>query len=236
MRDASNSEILDQLDQDMSRGNYLMLDNGYYYAVLARMSVFQDGGRWAMVFDQLACGNHDDGHESIQIRTYAHGNSIAHPNGPFVNRSRPTKDGPEGPTFIETDEGAFLSPDARTFRFRGSLFAVSHDPKAYADCGINLQDSSRIEAYELMRLSACRYPNTLHASEDEVRSRLSVDIPMVLRLYGWQHPNFAIGETMSQSPSIRAVAEFLEAGATGPFTDPGVDNIHWNNWPAGGNL
>jgi hypothetical protein len=230
------NEILQELDRDQSRSEIMSLDNGYLYPVLARMSVFLDGGRWAIVFDQFACNNHYEGHASIQFWTIAHGNCLTLPSGSGIVQALPSSNGPEGPTFIKTEMGAFLSPSARSFRFRGMLFGVSHDLKAYENAGVILQDPPRIEAFEVMRLSSVMYPGVFYATEEQVRSRICSDIPLVLRLYGWQHPDLGAGETMSQSPSIRAVAGFMEAGGTGPFIDPGIDNVHWKNWPAGGNL
>ncbi len=129
-----------------------------------------------------------------------------------------------------------LSDTAKSLCVQGQLVPVERDPEVYRKNGIELDDPDRIESHEVLRLLYPHFKELFHSPEAILRERLKVHVPLLLRLYGWQHPRIMEGELPSQSPSLMAIADMLAHGRWYDFVDPGTDNVHWRNWPAGGSL
>ncbi|MEV6924307.1 hypothetical protein AB0M46_07350 [Dactylosporangium sp. NPDC051485] len=69
--------------------------------------------------------------------------------------------------------------------------------------------------------------------EHELRRRISVDVPEVLRLDQWHHPDV---EPPSQSETFRHIADVLATGDIDRYAPSKPPNTHWSNWPESGSL
>jgi hypothetical protein len=234
----TKKDILDQLDAYAGKEYYQFpdLDHGYLYPVGARLSAYRDSDHWAILFDVLGYNPRSSQHGGISLNLHPFGNCLKRRRVPHeVDFLEPTSDGPEGPTF-DWDGLQLLSKAAKSICVHGQDLPVEHNLATYRKNGIRLSERPHIESHELLRLLYPRFKEVFHAPEKTLRARLAVNLPLVLRLYGWQHPRIMAGELPSQSPSIVAIAAMLKSGRVFSFFDPGVDNVHWSNWPDGGSL
>jgi hypothetical protein len=232
-------DILDQLDSraDPEHRQFPDLDSGGTYPVGARLSAYRDDNHWAILFETLGYTPPAGAHGGILLRLFGFGNCLTPRITPKeVDYIEVTADGPERPS-LEWGGGFYsLSDAAKSLSVQGQLVPVQHDHEVYKKHGIELDDPDRIESHEVLRLLYPHFKELFYAPEETLRGRLEVHVPLVLRLYGWQHPRIMDGERPSQSPSLVAIAEMLEHGRWYDFVDPGVDNVDWRNWPAGGSL
>jgi hypothetical protein len=80
------------------------------------------------------------------------------------------------------------------------------------------------------------YHDKLVATEDEIRERIPVDLPKVLELKAWFHPDLVNGELPSQNETFQQIAEVLETGDISCYRPTRQPNTHWSNWPDGGTV
>ncbi|MGC4864718.1 DUF7003 family protein [Micromonospora sp. DT53] len=76
----------------------------------------------------------------------------------------------------------------------------------------------------------------LLADEVELRQRIPPDIPEIMRLDQWHHPDLLQDTLPSQSMTFHQLADVLTTGDVGQYTPDMPPNTHWSNWPESGNL
>jgi hypothetical protein len=76
----------------------------------------------------------------------------------------------------------------------------------------------------------------LVATETEVRERVPNDIPRIIELHDWFHPDVVNGELPSENETFKQIAEVLETGSVVAYRPTHKPNTHWRNWPKGGTL
>ncbi|GAB3845942.1 hypothetical protein GCM10027610_063180 [Dactylosporangium cerinum] len=103
---------------------------------------------------------------------------------------------------------------------RGQAITVAAAP------GADLED--------VLRLLVPQHRDLLLADESELRRRIPADLPEVLRLDEWEHPDVH-QQPPSDSPTFRQIADVLVTGDVDRYT-PGPPNTHWSNWPESGSL
>lgn len=230
----SAREILEQLDACAERYEFPMLDNGYVHLAEARLHAFRDAGRWAMVIEVLGANNRADGHEGIDNCLHLFGNCLTVEPGTcdegFIN---PTSDGPEGPTF---DEYRTVRREAKTIRIRGEVVEIPSREVLKNSNGEVIWRGRKLEAHQLLRALSVEFRDRLLATEDEIRKFIPSDLPEVLRLEEWFHPDLCENEIPSENETFRLLAEMLEAGDTDVFRPTTEPNTHWTHWPQGGTL
>lgn len=239
MASFNREEILEQLDECARAFTFPMLDNGYVYPADVRLSAYRDNTRWAIVIEVLGFQNHCGGHDGIQNCLHCFGNCLHRKPGTanedFLHM---TTDSPEGPTFAEDDfsvEG-IVHPKARTIKIRDVIVPVEHDRQKYEAKGIEFRYPDQISSMELLRFLVSERRELLLASEEELRQRIPRDLPLILRLDEWHHPDLAGGELPSQSPTFQMIAEVLATGDVSRYRPLMEPNTHWSNWPDGGSL
>ena len=65
---------------------------------------------------------------------------------------------------------------------------------------------------------------------------MPVDLPRVLVLDEWNHPDVFGGALPSQSETFLRIVDVLVEGRPELYTPGGPPNTHWSNWPEGGNV
>jgi hypothetical protein len=227
-------EILAQLDECARRYVFPMLDNGYVYPADVRLTAYGDGHRWALAIEVLGANPRAGGHGCIQNVIYLFGNCLDRPpgtaNGDFLF---PTSDG-DGPTF-DDEYGWDVREEARTLRIRGVEVPIQRDPAHFARKGIVLEEPPAITCAELLRALLPEHRDLLLASEDELRERVS-ELPVLLRLDEWNHPDLAGDELPSESETFRMLARVLASGDSTAYQPSAPANTHWRHWPDGGTL
>jgi len=227
----SQAEILEQLDQAAREFEFPMLDNGFTYPVDVRLHAYRDDVHWSFIIEVVGYQYRAPGHDGISNTLYCFGNCLIRKPGcaAFLCHS---SDGPEGECF---DDDCFLRPEVSFMQIRAQPVPLQHDPAYYADLGIEL-GSSQVEIFELLRGLSDEHRKLLFATEDELRAQLTVDLPEILSLESWHHPDLANDELPSASITFQSLAETLVSGDVSRYQAQQPPNTHWRNWPEGGTL
>lgn len=220
MASYSAAVILKQLDDCAEAYTFPVLDNAYVYPADTRMTLYRDEERWALVIEVLGFNSHMGGTEGIDNALYCFGNCLRRRPGMSPEDTlRPVTDGDSGPLFAESD-GTALRKGVKDLRIRGRLLPAP--PSA--------------EAFELLRALVPEHREQLFATDEELQARLPSDLPRLLRLDEWNHPDIAEGDLPSESPTFKMLAQVLETGDPSLYRPRRKPNTHWSNWPEGGVL
>lgn len=230
----SAEAILEQMDDCARRFEFPMLDNGSVYPADVRLTAYGDGARWALAIEAVGTHSHAGDHDGIQNALYLFGNCMNRPagtaNGDFLY---PTSDG-DAPTFDE-EYAWHVREEARTLRIRGTEVPIPRDPAHFAMEGIVLQEPPAINAAELLRALVPEHREELLATEEELRQRVP-ELPVLLRLDQWNHPDLAGDQLPSESATFRMLAHVLATGDPSHYRPAEPPNTHWRHWPVGGTL
>jgi len=229
----SASDILRQLDDCARRFVFPMLDNGYVYLVDVRLHTYRDTSRWALLIEDVG---YSPRAFSVSNCLNCYGNCLKREPGTANEDFLPVlNDRPEEPIFAE-DADELIRDDLQSVRIRGTRVPVNTDPAFLASKGIRLEEAPRVKVYELARSLLPEHRDLLFATEGELRQRLPTDLPCILRLEEWHHPDLCAGELPSQSETFQQLAEVLTSGDVSFYRPTQPPNTHWSNWPEGGSL
>ncbi|MGV3724318.1 MAG: DUF7003 family protein [Actinomycetota bacterium] len=232
----TQADILKQLDACARAFTFPMLDNGYVYPADTRLAAFGDETRWALVIEVLGFGTREGGHDGVNNALYCFGNCLSRPPG-AANEDflAVTADGPEGHTF--TDEfGLYVQPGVQSILIRGERAALDLSPESLAARGVELVDPPQITGADLLRSLLPEHRQALLATEGELRARVPPDLPELLRLNEWRHPDLAGNDLPSESATFQMIADVLVTGDPSRYRPNEPANTHWRNWPEGGTL
>ncbi len=231
-----SQEILKQLDKCTKDFEFPMLDNGYVYLADTRMSVYVSQRNWAIIIEVLGYNPRAWKTDGFDNCLYCFGNFLACKNG--IENSNflfPISDGVSAPLFAE-NEPAIISPLARDVKIRENFFPIKNDLNAYAKNGIILESHQSIRAFEFLRLLAVTHRDLLLATEVELRARLTGDIPLMLQVNEWCHPDIVHNEKPSENETFILIAEMIDKLDTSIYYPSKLANTHWSNWKDGGTL
>lgn len=230
------SEILEQLDKCAKECSFPILDNGYIHLVHSKLSAYRDDERWALVIEVIGFSPRDYGHEGVNNCLYIFGNCISMRLGlddsSFLYL---THNSAECPTFDEEFE-EFLNPVAKTMMIRDKEIKLNHNREFYLNKGIELVEEDKIRVHEVLRGLVPEFNKNLEATEEEIRSRIPTDLPKVLELLEWNHPDCAGSELPSNNETFQQIAKVLETSKLSHYNPSFPANNHWKNWSLGGTL
>ena len=231
----SASEILDQLDRCAGAFTFPILDNAYVYPADTRMTLFRDAERWAIVIEVLGFNSHMGGTGGIDDALYCFGNCLRRPPGISPEDTlRPVREGDSGPLFEE--DGITVLRCATDLRIRGALVALPRRPEHYLERRILLEMPPDVQGFELLRGLLPEHRDLLLATEGEIRARVPPDLPQILRLDEWCHPDVSEGATPGENSTFQALAKVLQTGDPTLYRPRRKPNTHWSRWPEGGVL
>lgn len=231
----SAAEILDQLDRCAEAFTFPILDNAYVYPAAARMTLFRDAARWAIVIEVLGFNSHMGGTGGIDDALYCFGNCLRRPPGISPEDTlRPVGDGGSGPLF--DPEGMTLRRTATDLSIRGTRVELPRDPEHYLERKILLEKPPDVQGFELLRGLLPEHRGCLLATEEELRARIPADLAQIFRLDEWSHPDISDGDMPAQCPTFQALARVLETGDLTLYRPRRKPNTHWSRWPEGGVL
>jgi hypothetical protein len=116
------------------------------------------------------------------------------------------------------------------------VIEFSLEESEFRQAGIELVEPPTVYAFELLRLLVSRYREPFLATEDELRQRIPRDLPLILQLDEWHHPDLAADELPSTSETFQVIADVLVTGDSTRYMPTKTPNTHWSNWPEGGTL
>lgn len=232
----TRDEILSQLDACARQFDFPMLDNGYVYLADVRLGAFRDDTRWALAIEVIGVNNRAGGHDGINNCLHLFGNCLKRPwgtaNEDFLYFSG---DGPDGPTFVD-DSLCTVRPTARSIRIRDRIIEFNLNEVAAVHQGIDLDAQPEVHAHELLRWLVPKHRDLFLITEGELWERIPADLPLVLLLDEWHHPDLAGDEMPSDSLTFRMIADVLVTGDPSRYRPTREPNTHWRFWPEGGTL
>lgn len=213
--DKTVDSILAQLDAAAEGFTFPDLGHGYYFAIDARLHAYADRDRWALVVETVGY-NPRAGDVLDVLHTFGNCLTSGRPgfeNDDFLGRTDNFNDVENE---AEPETAAGVNPVVR-----GTQLDVSPEPG---------EDLSAV-----FRRLVPVHRDLLLADEIELRRRLPLDIPEILRLEEWHQPD--LFETKpSQSEVYRQLAEVLATADLSKYHPSEEPNTHWTNWPDSGGL
>lgn len=102
--------------------------------------------------------------------------------------------------------------------------------------GEDTWDTDGITITELVRSLVPEYHTLLLATKEELRQRLPFDLPLMICLDEWHHPDLAEDELPSGNQTFQMIADVLVSGDPTLYQPTQPPNTHWSNWLEGGTL
>lgn len=209
------AEILAQLDVAYENLHFADVGHPYYYATDARLHALSDGRRGALLIEVV--GYNPRGANLYDV-VHAYSNCLTigtdgFENEDFLERIDNYDD-------VESDDGEEYAGGVPLV-VRGQAIPVDAEPGEFlADTFRRLVPTHR---------------ELLLADEAELRRRVPADLPVVLRLDEWRHPD-SIDEPPSSTETFRQLALVLSTGNPAHYRPTTPSNTHWSNWPESGGL
>ncbi|WP_370377976.1 hypothetical protein [Catenulispora sp. GAS73] len=211
-----------QFTQAADNAEFPDFNNGYYYPVDARLHLMRDPGRWAMVVELLGY-NPRGGNLLDVVHTFGNCLTSGEPgfggDGGFLER---VENMDEAENDEETYTGTYTGAG---FVVRGRRLLVD------APTGTPMEQA--------LRLLVPAHRDLLLADTAELYRRLPGDLPVILTLDEWRHPEGLMddfADEVDADETFRMLAEVLETGDTARYRPQRAPNTHWSNWPEAGTL
>jgi hypothetical protein len=230
--------IRNQWDQAAEAFQFPMLDDGYYYHAAQKLTVYRDMHRWAMLIELLQYNNHEYDLDGIFTVAYAFGNCLVpksadDPEPSFFHFASEA----EPDTFLEDKFGlTYLNPAIKTIQVKGAPLKVTLGPADYAAKGIVLKTEEQVAPWQFLRGLVPEHAHRFWVSAEDMAHRLPQDLPVMLTIDEWYHPNLAIGQMPSKSETFWQLSKVIAMGDSSFYEPSQPANTHWKNWPDGGSL
>lgn len=230
------SEILNQLDQCNSDYTFPMLDNGYIYLAGTKLSAYRDDKRWVIIIEVIGFNYRGGGHNGISNCLHIYGNCLTYPPGTANENFLALTDNANNCSTFDDEEDFHINPNCSDFKLRDEILPIIHERQKYDTSGIELEDETKVNAFEFLRLLDAFYHDKLIATEVEIRERIPIDIPKIIEINEWFHPDVVNGELPSENETFKQIAMILETGNIDYYLPTHKPNTNWKNWPDGGTL
>lgn len=232
----SADDILDQLDKCAEDFTFPMLDNGYVYPIESRLSGYRDENRWALIIEVFGFNYRAGGHDGISNCLHIFGNCLDFEPGTANSNFLYVMDNSaEGDPF-DQEFGESMNLDVKTILLRGKSISIPHDAEYFKSKHIELEAPPEIKIWEFLRAIKDEYRASFLATEEEIRARIPQDLPCIIKLDEWFHPDLANGEKPSECETFQMIARVLETGDVKYYQPKKMSNNHWKNWPEDGTL
>lgn len=197
-------QFLDQIDASAQDFTFPFLDHGFYSAVDVRLHIYRDQKHWAVMFETVGFNA-----KARSVTDALTGYGIR--SGSQLNRVENIAE------LIDDDENYVGD---KPLRVRGQDLAVEASAGEYFA--------------EVVRELVPEHRDLLLADESELRALVPVDLPEILRLEAWHHPDVLV-ERPSREETFRLIAKVLDTGNPHDYRPTLAPNTHWSNWPESGN-
>nr|BFE61240.1 hypothetical protein GCM10020063_057660 [Dactylosporangium thailandense] len=206
-------EILSQFDAAAEQCVFPDLNNGYYYAVDARLHAYRDARRWALIVETAGYSPRA-----------ANLTDILHVFGNCLTSGEP---GFENADFLDRiDNWDEIEDDDQPETYCGTSIVIRGHR-------LDIPGEHGEELIDVLRRLVPDHRELLLADESELRRRIPADLPELLRLDQWHHPD---GELPSESTTFIQLADVLTTGDVKRYAPDTPPNTHWSHWPESGTL
>ena len=228
----TSKDILSQLDKCNENYNFPMLDNGYIYLAKVKMSCYRDDSRWVIIIERVGTNTKCVRHDRIATDLYIFGNCLN--EEPGLNSPIFVTDDASGMDIFAKDN-RFINPKTNEILVRGKKIQIPHDPNYYKSKGIILENPNEIQVYEFLRAIIPEYKELFYATEKEIRERIPKELPLILELEDYYHPDLCNDEKPSDTETFQMIAKVLEIGKKELYNPTLNPNTYWKKWSEGGN-
>lgn len=201
--------ILEQFDAAADKAVFVDQENGYYYPIDSRLHAYRDAVRWALVVELVG---YNPRARAVLDVLHVFGNCLTSGEAGFGNGD-----------FLDRIENL----DAVIERGVAPIVLRGHRLWLRAEPGEPMVDALR-------RLVPI-HRDLFLATEVELRARIPIDMPAILRLEEWHQPIFD-GRMPSQTETYQLIAEVLATGDPARYRPTLPPTTHWSNWPDAGTL
>ncbi len=241
------NQILTILDTCCHSATFPMLDNGYVYLAASRLSLHRSDIDWALVIEVFGfsprAGSPDLHVYTFASRLYARNTPTQYISQDAYERYLANNPHNESRFFFPIDDDTWQDPEnSELVAADATIVSVRGDPillpsaDMYAHHGIELEQSPRIQVFELCRFLAATQREAILATPSERRVSVPPELREILVLDEWRHPDLLEEELPSTVPTFQQLSEVLASGDLGRYHADEHPNTHWSNWPEGGRL
>ncbi len=242
---STKNEILTILDKCAESFNFPMLDNGYVYLGVTRMSLFRSNRDWAIVIEVFGYSPRS-GVPDTQIYTFSNKLYNRDPESNYVTQEaykNYLKNNPynESRFIYPIDNEDWLDEENpekvksnSVISIRGELIEI-FPIELYKENGIELEGNTPW-VFELTRLLSKIKKESILALDNERKVSVPPELDNLMILDEWHHPDLISGELPSGNETFQQLAEVLETGDISRYKPSMKPNTRWENWPEGGLL
>lgn len=209
-------DVLAQWDQAAEDFRFPDLGHVCSYLVDARLRLYADPGRWAMVVDIVGY-NPRSGNLVDVVHVFGNCLTIGTPgyeNDDFIER-------------VDNWEAVESPEDPETYAGEAQIVIRGKALTVTAQAGDDLAD--------VFRGLVPTHRDLLLADEVEARRRIPGDIPLVLQLDEWNQLDPA-EVPPSRTETFRMLAEVAATGDPAHYAPTSQPTTHWSHWPESGSM
>lgn len=231
----TQSQILSQLDTCAADYTFPMLDNGYVYLVDVRLSAYRTERYWALIIEHIGADYRAGG---VFNTPYCFGNCFVQTPGPSDTNSIAILSESFYNAPAEDEDFWDIRSETGEIEVRGNPVSYDVSPEALQQHGIgeDQRDGAEVTIVELMRTLVPQHHALWLATEAELNQVVEADVPLILRLDEWHHPDLAEGEMPSTNEAFQMIADVLVSGNVDRYKPSLPPNTHWSNWLESGTL
>ena len=231
----TQAQILSQLNACAADFTFPMLDNGYVYLVDVRLSAYRTERYWALIVEHFGTDYRGGGAFNC---LYHFGNCFAQTPGLPNEGILPVMDDAANyPVFPDEDHWN-IGAAKGLLLVRDKLIPYDVTPEKLSERGIGEEtwDGDQATITELARILIPEHRALLLATEEELYRLLPHDLPLILRLDEWYHPDLVESKVPSENETFQMIADVLVSGDPRLYKPTMPPNTHWSNWLEGGTL
>jgi hypothetical protein len=202
-------DILHLLDGLAERFQFPVLDSDHLRFVSGRLHAFRDDERWALIIELL--GDASEGPINV---VYGYGNCLPGAGGRSAEAVL-------HPIAIEVDAEGHI--DLERVEVRGQ-------PVRFAPGAVHPGPRGYVTGLELLLALLPVARGHLFATETELRQLVPADLPRLLQLEEWCHPDVTNGDEPSSSPCFDALATAMVAGSASAYQPDAPPNTSYQHW------
>lgn len=212
----SAQDILAVWDNQAADFEFTGFNNMNYDSVDARLHLFRDDARWALVIEEIVDWPAADG---LMVLSFGSGTGLA--NEPGLG---PTAY-PVEANFDEDDDEELIMPAEVVVR--GERLRVPTE-----EIAAHAESHDLAESFSLLVWLVRDHREALFRTSEEL-SALVDGLPHILQLDDWCHPNVYIDGKVSHSATFQQLAQVLASGDTSKYRpSEAPNNRDWQMWMA----
>jgi hypothetical protein len=232
-------DILNQLEYKSAYKCFINLEEPEFFTAGSRLTLYGDKYRWAIVFEK---SGYSAGAGTIELTYF--GNCLINQERVGVkdldtsNQKLITLTTGDEMQKIET-QFEFVSNKSNMIKIRDIAFPINHNLDDYEKKGIHIIEDDNpdrlIDFASLTRYLYETYPYVFYATNNELRSCLPNNLPMIMQIYKWHHEQYdSTGRRPSDYETYSMIADILVSKDTSRWNPKLSSNTDWRNWPNAG--